>query len=198
MLLSGKPVLMHTISNFSEADKIILVLPAEHISAWTGICKKYNFKVTHQVVAGGTTRFESVKKGLDSVGDKLKNAVVAIHDGVRPLASSKLVAKCYQEAEKFGSAVPCIPLNESLRKTEAGRSISVERNKYVLVQTPQCFSADILMQAYSQSYEPSFTDDATVVEANGHQIHLVEGEKQNIKITYAEDMVIAEAFLKSL
>ncbi len=196
MKVAGKPLLMHTIQRFYEADKsalIIVVLPKEYIKEWDKLIHKFKSLIPHVVIEGGSTRFQSVKNGLSLVKEK---GIVAVHDGVRPLASKALINKCFNEANKKGNAIPAIPLNESLRKTSGGRSEVVDRSSYSIIQTPQCFLSEIILKAYQQRFKKSFTDDATVVESIGKKIHLVEGERENIKITFSVDLKIAELFLK--
>jgi 2-C-methyl-D-erythritol 4-phosphate cytidylyltransferase len=197
MLLGGLPVLIHTISRFSKADpdaEIIVVLPGKEISRWKNLCDEFSFTVKHQIAEGGSTRFHSVKNGLNFVTEK---SVVAIHDGARPFASPDLIIHCFQAAEKTGSAVPFIPLNESIREIYGNQSKVVNRNSFVIVQTPQCFQSDILKNAYESDYQDTFTDDASVVETKGISIQLIIGEKENLKITYSSDFIIAEALLKN-
>lgn len=193
LLLSGKPVLMRTIEKFIEADlqiQIILVLPETEIPEWKKLCASFSFSVSHQIVAGGASRFQSVKNGLGKIDDE--NSIVAIHDGVRPLASVELIKRCFAEAEKSGNAVPVTPLKESLRKKETENSAAVDRNNFLAVQTPQCFKAGEIKRAYSAAKNDSFTDDASVCENAGMKIHLIEGEETNIKITTPFDLEIAE------
>ena len=209
MLLDGKPVLMHTLQKFSGC-RIVLVLPAEQIQYWRGLCRAYGCQVEHQVVAGGDTRTDSVLCGLRHVPD---DAVVAIHDGVRPLASCQLIERCFSEAQQYGSAIPAIECTDSIRCD----GHAVERSRYTLVQTPQTFLAAKIKEAYdfcmitkqadadnsttaiSQTQQtPSpqpFTDDATVFERAGYHLHFTKGERGNIKITLPVDLKIAEALL---
>lgn len=197
MVLSGKPILMHAIQRFfeSEADpEIIVVIPKIEIDAWKKRCVDCSFAIPHQVVGGGETRFHSVKNGLNEVKEK---SIVAVHDGARPFASKALINRCFIEAEKYGNAVPAIPLNDSMRKVEGNQSEIADRKNFVLIQTPQCFDSEILIKAYQENDQPEFTDDASIVEHSGKMIHLIEGERENIKITYAVDMVIGEAILKA-
>ncbi|TCS85515.1 2-C-methyl-D-erythritol 4-phosphate cytidylyltransferase [Anseongella ginsenosidimutans] len=192
--LKGLPVLMHTINRFHEsaASDIILVLNVHFHSYWEKLCKEYNFNVPHLLVKGGVTRFDSVRKGLKEVTRK---GTVAVHDAVRPLVSAGLILKCFEKAEELGNAVPAVPCRESLRKGGADSSQSLSRDDYFLVQTPQCFNSALLKRAYRQEFRNEFTDDASVVEKSGEPIHLVEGETSNIKITYPDDLKIAEALL---
>lgn len=194
---AGKPVLMHTIERFRLFDdsvKIIIVLPEEQFCTWEFLQAKFSFSIEHLVVKGGSTRFFSVKNGLDLVRP---NSLVAIHDGVRPLVSIETIKRCFEKAEKEGNAIPVIASDNSLRmKTELG-SIPVDRRIIMLVQTPQVFKSDLIKKAYLQEYCPDFTDDATVLEKTGEKINLVDGNRENIKITNPEDLVIATALLSS-
>lgn len=197
ILLAGLPVLMHCIRCFHESDPgigLIVVLPENEINAWEGLCNKYSFDIIHKVVAGGETRFHSVKNGLTQVNEK---SLVAVHDGARPFPGAALIKNCFSRAEEFGTAVPAIPVNESLRRVEGEENQFADRSSYVLIQTPQCFKSEILLSAYNTNYNKNFTDDASIVEFSGHSIHLIEGERENIKITYPVDIAIGEAILKS-
>lgn len=193
LLMSGKPVLMHTIDAFHKCDttfEIIIVLPKEHINFWHELCKKYNFETPHKIAHGGATRWESVKNGLELIND---NCIVGIHDGVRPLISANLIDTLYKSAETDGAVIPATKVTDSLRVVdERGGSSAIERVKYRAVQTPQVFKSDIIKEAYNMPFEDSFTDDASVVERYGIKIHLIEGEDINIKITSAKDLKIAE------
>ena len=194
--LAGKPVLMHTLQQFYDAIPDIecyLVLPEEHIVYWQKLCEKYAFNPPFRLVKGGETRFHSVKNGLDAICET--DGIVAIHDGVRPFVSQKLIIKTFAKAEEKEAVIPVIPVTESLRRTEANGSVMIDRNLYRLVQTPQTFRLDLLKEAYKQPYSERFTDDASVVEALGKEIFLIEGIRGNIKITYPEDILWAEAFL---
>lgn len=196
LLLKSKPVLMHTISCFYNYDnkmEIIVVLPKVHISVWQQLCVEHNFNVKHQIAEGGSERFYSVKNGLEK---NIHNGIVAIHDGVRPLVSKETIARSYNKAAETGAAIPVMPVIESLRKIEGKNSIAVNRSEFVSVQTPQCFNIDLLKKAYQQEFTPSFTDDASVVEKFGHQVSLVEGNIENIKITSPQDLILAEYLLK--
>jgi len=196
MELKGLPVIMHTIKAFARYSSdinIILVLPEDGMDEWDRILKKYPPDVTFHLGSGGEKRFDSVKNGLELVeGDGL----VAIHDAVRPLVSSRLISKCFQTAAKEGNAIPVIPLQDSMRELNGEENRPANRDVYRLVQTPQVFEISLIKKAYEQAYRSSFTDDATVAEALGAKIHLVEGEKQNIKITTQEDFLIAKAHLE--
>lgn len=197
MLLLDLPVLMHTIERFVMAYEdihFILVLPKDQVAFWKNLCAQMDFSIDHEITDGGETRFESVQKGLALCPGE---GVVAIHDGVRPLVTPELIRRCFAQAEEHGSALPVIPLSQSVRKTENGTNHSVSRDGLVTVQTPQCFRLSELKPCYNLAYDPSFTDDASVFEAAGHKVHLVEGEATNLKITTPEDLKIAEAILAS-
>ena len=196
MLLKGLPILMHTINRFYDFDSnihIILALPQSHIVAWEKLCKAHIFNIKHQVVSGGETRFHSVKNGLDAITET--NVVVGIHDGVRPFVSNETLISCFEVAQKLGNAVPSISVSESMRKVENSENTCLDRNQVKVIQTPRCFQIGLLKKAFLQTYLYSFTDDATVVEAIGEKINLVEGNAANIKITTPYDLKIAEVIL---
>ena len=193
--LQGKPVLMHTLEVFRRYDasvQLILVLPSVQFGFWNELCRKHNFTLTHQVVAGGQTRFQSVKNGLEAVKAP---ALVAVHDGVRPLVSVETIARCFDEAAKRDAVIPVVDSVDSIRQLTENGSQSVDRTAYKLVQTPQIFNSEILKKAYEQDFSPLFTDDASVAEAIGVKIHLVEGNRENIKITTEFDLRIAEILI---
>ncbi|WP_299826237.1 2-C-methyl-D-erythritol 4-phosphate cytidylyltransferase [uncultured Pontibacter sp.] len=192
--VAGKPILMHTIERFykySAAIRLIVVLPQEQLSTWRELCRKYNFKLFHMIVAGGTTRFGSVKNGLGAV---IGEGLIAVHDGVRPFVDTETIQEAYKTAAATGSAVVAVSPKDSIRELTQEGSSAVPRAKYKLVQTPQVFQASILRQAYEQPEKEWFTDDASVVESIGERITLVEGSYRNIKITTPEDLILAEAF----
>lgn len=194
--LSGKPVLMHTISAFSESDykpEIIVVLNAGYHDYWLECCSTHSFTFAHTLVGGGETRFDSVKKGLSKITDE---AVVAIHDAVRPVISNQIISNSFKVAEEKGNAVAAITSRDSVRQLKGGISQAIDRNTIYLIQTPQTFKSEIIKKAYEQLYSADFTDDAGVVERMGLEINLIEGDSRNIKITFSEDIAIAEYFLK--
>jgi len=194
--IKGKPILIHTLEafmNFDASLQLILVLPAAQFEFWKTLCKKHALNIPHQIVAGGQTRFQSVKNGLDAV--KVP-AIVAIHDGVRPLVSKETISRCFDAAAKFGAAIPTMDAIESIRFVDANGSKSVDRNAYKMVQTPQVFDAELLKKAYEQEFSVLFTDDASVVEAMGATVHLVDGNRENIKITTEFDLIVAERLLE--
>ena len=195
--LVDKPIILHTIERFVNCGldlNIILVLPKDLIEHWKKIREEYNFTHKVQLAESGDSRFQSVKKGLKLVHGK---GIVAIHDAARPLVNNKTIVTAFKAAEMYGNAVPAVPLSDSIRQIDSTRSIAMDRTKFCIVQTPQCFNIDIIQNAYKQDYNFTFTDDATVAEAAGEKIHLIDGNPENIKITNPSDMVIAEALLKA-
>jgi 2-C-methyl-D-erythritol 4-phosphate cytidylyltransferase len=196
MELNGKPMLMRTIHKFyTSIDNcsIIVVLAKEYQEAWKLLCKQYQFIISHEVVNGGPTRYASVKNGLTLVPDA---CIVGIHDAARPLVSTTTILKAYEEAELMGNASPAIPLTDSLRRWKGKENTAVDRKDYMIIQTPQCFHSHLIKKAFEKPYQPEFTDDATVLEAYGEKIHLIEGNRENIKITTQQDLIIAEALFK--
>ena len=191
--VAGKPVLMHTIEKFRAFDssiEIITVLPENQLMFWNGLQKEYSFNIPHTLVKGGKSRFYSVRNGLQFVDEP---GLVAIHDGVRPFVSIDTIRRCFEAAGKLGNAVPVISPSDTLRKvTETGSEV-VNRLNIRQVQTPQVFHSDLIKKAYLQDYLPEFTDDATVLEKTGEKINLVEGNRENIKITNPEDLIIARS-----
>jgi 2-C-methyl-D-erythritol 4-phosphate cytidylyltransferase len=196
--LAGKPVLMHTIGRFRAFDEsleIITVLPESQLEYWDLLRKKHAFHIRHTVVAGGSSRFVSVKNGLKLVGE---TGLVAIHDGVRPLVSIATIRRCFEAAAKYGNAVPVISPADSLRLITGNGSVAVDRQSVKIIQTPQVFNVVLIKKAYLREYKADFTDDATVLEKAGETIHLVEGNRENIKITNPEDLIISEALLPAI
>ena len=194
--LSGKPVLMRTLELFEgEVSRIILVLPEDHIPFWQELCERYHFTLPHTVALGGETRFHSVRSGLSHLPQE---GLVAVHDGVRPLVSSTLIRRSFEEAERSGAALPACPVTDSLRlRQDEGKSEAVDRSRYVAVQTPQTFDLGRLQRAYEQAYSPLFTDDASVYEAASlGSITLIDGEETNIKLTTPRDLLLAELLLR--
>lgn len=193
--LLGLPILMHTLKKFQQSipeGEIIVALPKDKQNTWQSLCEEHQFNVPHQVVNGGESRFHSVKNALRKVSEK---SIVAIHDGVRPLVSKSVINNCMQFAEKFGASIPTLPMQNSIRKVSDNGSKIVDRSQFVLVQTPQCFQSEIILKAYQQEYQNSFTDDASVVEQIGQSINLIDGNKENIKITTTEDLKMAEVLV---
>ena len=195
--IGGKPVLMRTIERFREYSgdlRIILVLPEAQQDYWQELCKKYNFQIEYQLANGGQTRFHSVQNGLALVPDDA-DGVVGVHDGVRPFPAVEVIRDCYETARTAKAVIPVIPVVETVRHLEGEGSVTVPRGDYRLVQTPQTFDIQLLKAANRQPYNDGFTDDASVVESYGHAITLVEGNRENIKITTPYDIVVAEAIL---
>ena len=219
--VEGRPVLMRTLDAFHACDstiQLILVLPRDHQPYWHELCRVYAFSAPHRIADGGATRFHSVQNGLALVD--APDALVAVHDGVRPFVSHKVIMQCYREAETYGAVVPVIPIVETVRQIVApllspqggknstgmpaspplggdlgGVSITVPRDAYRLVQTPQTFRASLLRRAYEQPYCDAFTDDASVVESLGCAVHLIEGNRENIKLTTPYDLIVAKALI---
>jgi len=199
--VGGLPVLMHTIRRFHEYDAslhMILVLPKAQQDYWKRLCEKYQFDIDYAVADGGATRFHSIKNGLQLIPDG-EQGVVAVHDGVRPFPAVEVIRDCFEAARQTGAAIPVIPVVETIRHLEykVQRSKTVPRDEYRLVQTPQAFDIQLHKRAYAQEYNDGFTDDASVVESLGHPITLVNGNRENIKITTPFDLTIAEALITS-
>ena len=194
--INNKPILLHTVQKMHQSlddSEIILVLPKAEFKNWENICQKHKFNISHKLVEGGNTRFESVKNGLKKIKE---SSVIAIHDGVRPLVNKNVVKQCMLIAKDKGSAVPVIKVDDSLRKKTLNGSISVNRNEFLIVQTPQCYKSEIILKAYQQNFNNKFTDDASVVEDLGLEIQLVKGNKENIKITTPEDLKKAKFYFE--
>ena len=192
--IGGRPVLMRTLERFREysADlQIILVLPKAQQEYWQQLCQQYQFKVAYLLANGGETRFHSVQNGLALIPDNAEG-VVGVHDGVRPFPSIDVISRCYETARRTGAVVPVVPVVETLRHVAEGTK---PRGDYRLVQTPQTFDIQLLKAANRQPYNDGFTDDASVVEASGFDITLVDGNRENIKITTPYDLKIAEVLI---
>ena len=197
LVVAGKPILMHTINVFHSYNpqlKIILVLPGNLCEYWHRLCREYQFLIRHTVVEGGETRFHSVKNGLSQIDD---SGYVGVHDGVRPLVSLQVIARCYELAKTKKAVVPVVDVVETMRHVEGVHSVTVDRDAYKLVQTPQVFDTQLLQEAYQQPYSLHFTDDASAVEALGVPVTLTDGNRENIKITTPFDLKIAETLLGS-
>ncbi|MBP3248069.1 MAG: 2-C-methyl-D-erythritol 4-phosphate cytidylyltransferase [Prevotella sp.] len=195
--IGGKPVLMRTLERFREYSKdiqIILVLPEAQQAYWHQLCQEYHFDVEYTLANGGQTRFHSVQNGLAKVPDDAIG-VVGVHDGVRPFPSIEVIRNCYTTAREKKAVIPVIPVVETVRHLEGEQSKTVPRDAYRLVQTPQTFDIQLLKAANRQPYNDGFTDDASVVEAFGYNITLVEGNRENIKITTPYDLKIAEVLI---
>jgi len=196
--VGGKPVLMRTLERFrsySEALQIVLVLPHAQQEYWRQLCREHAFAVVHTVVDGGDTRFESSKNGLAAIPADA-SGVVGIHDGVRPFVSLDVIERCFVEARRTGAAIPVLPVTDTLRHIAAdGSGLNVARSEYRVVQTPQVFDIGLIRRAFCQPYRDSFTDDASVVEALGSTVGMVEGNRENIKLTTPFDLKIAETLI---
>ncbi|MDW3209363.1 MAG: 2-C-methyl-D-erythritol 4-phosphate cytidylyltransferase [Reichenbachiella sp.] len=194
--LDGKPILMHTLEAFANCQldmHIILVLPANHIDTWQKLVNLLQFKTAHQITLGGATRFDSVQNGLNEIKG---NGIVAIHDGARPLISSDVIHRTVNQAKKSGNGIAAVQVKDSIRQIKNDQSQAVDRNQFYSVQTPQTFDVDLIKKAFNQSQSNQFTDDASVIEAFGEKVNLVEGSYDNLKITTPEDLIIADSILK--
>ena len=188
----GKPVLMRTLEAFHAYDasmRLILVLPVSQQAYWKQLCEEYQFELVHEIANGGETRFHSVKNGLALVKE---DGLVGVHDGVRPFVSQEVISRCYEEAVSLKAVIPVIGVVETVRHLTEEGSETVPRDQYKLVQTPQVFDVALLRRAYQQEYTDLFTDDASVVEALGEKVYLVEGNRENIKLTTPFDLKLAE------
>lgn len=199
--LGGRPVLMHTIDRFREVFPdmhIIVVLPQGQHDYWHDLCRRHHLEGGFLTAPGGDTRFYSVLNGLNAIPADVSEGLVGVHDGVRPFVSRDTLRRCYEEAARSGTAVPVVPVVETLRHVSPdGESMTVPRSDYRLVQTPQVFSLALLRRAYRQLYAPQFTDDASVVEALGERITLVEGNRENIKLTTPADLLLAKGIMEA-
>lgn len=197
MMLDNEPILARSINRMHEAlpaAEIVVVLPEEHVELWKNIAARFDV-ARHKIAIGGKERFHSVKNGLAALSDEV--AIVGIHDAVRPLASKKLIIKLFLEAENNTAVIPVVAPIDSYRIVEGDNSRIIDRSALRMVQTPQVFQAEALRKAYEQPFSSTFTDDASVMEAAGHKVTLVEGERENIKITTPSDMLIAEAIINA-
>lgn len=199
--LDGIPILMRTIRTFGEnrdgSFDVIVTLPESQMELWHALCEQYGFTVPHRVVPGGETRWHSVKNALDSIDDPADVDVIAVHDGVRPLASVSLINRVVEAARRDGAAIPVVTLNDSVRQVTGDCSHALDRSTLRAVQTPQAFDARLLLDAYQQPFESTFTDDASVVERMGHAVTLVDGDPTNLKITRPMDLALAEYLLNN-
>ena len=196
--LGKLPLIMHTMYKFHAYDpatELRLVLHESEMGTWENLCREYNFSLNCMIFPGGETRFHSVKNGLQNL---ITPSLIAVHDGVRPLVSTETIVRCFQLAESSGAAVPVITISESIRKVHGIDSVSEDRTMFRMVQTPQVFDSNILLDAYNLPYEESFTDDSSVVEKAGYKIYLTEGNRENIKITSPNDLLVAEALLSAI
>ena len=197
MMLDNEPILARSINRMHEAlpaAEIVVVLPEEHVELWKNLAARFDV-ARHKIALGGKERFHSVKNGLAALSDEV--AIVGIHDAVRPLASKKLIIKLFLEAENNTAVIPVVAPIDSYRIVEGDNSRIIDRSTLRMVQTPQVFQAEALRKAYEQPFSSTFTDDASVMEAAGHKVTLVEGERENIKITTPSDMLIAEAIINA-
>lgn len=196
LTLAGKPILAHTLDSFYRFDptiELVVVLPASQQEYWKQLCADYRIDIPHRIASGGETRFHSVRNGLALLPDE---GLVAIHDGVRPLVAHAVIEACFQTAQTYGGAIPTLPLTDSLRQIlPEGNSRAEDRSRFVTVQTPQTFRCREIKQAYDQPYRATFTDDASVYEAAGYTPHLVQGNRENLKITLPIDLALAEILL---
>ncbi len=195
LLLKGEPLLFHTLRAFHAFDpamQLVLVLPQDHHETWDHLCGEFDFEVQHELVAGGAERFHSTQAGLAAVKH---DGLVAVHDGVRPLVSTALIARSFSSAEEHGAAIPVVPISSSVRELTDEGSQPLDRSRLRAVQTPQCFRVPLLRRAFELPYDPAFTDEATLVERLGVDVHLVEGEDLNIKVTTPFDLQVAEGVL---
>jgi len=195
--LAGKPVLMHTLKAFYDWDssaQLLVVLPPEHREYWLTLCREKGCCIPHQTVDGGSARFYSVQNALPYIPI---DGLTAVHDGVRPLISHEVIEACFEQADTYGAAIPVIPVVESVRELYGDRSRPFDRNRLCIVQTPQVFRSRLLIDAYQQPFNDTFTDDASVVEAAGTDVKLVKGSLSNIKITTPNDLLVAEKILES-
>ncbi len=195
MEIEGKPILRRTMELFLSLPfkvNIIVVINGDYKEYWKEYCRNHDFIFPSILTAGGLTRFHSVKKG---VGYLPEGAIVAVHDGVRPFVSKELILSLYEKCEKEGAVIPVIRAIDSMREVVEGGTKVVDRDNYLMIQTPQVFRSDILIKSYKQAYNPSFTDDASVVERAGYRLTFCDGEKRNIKITTADDIKFAKAVI---
>ncbi|MDY6801683.1 MAG: 2-C-methyl-D-erythritol 4-phosphate cytidylyltransferase [Bacteroidota bacterium] len=196
--IKGIPLLMLSIQafyRFNTKIEIIIALPENQIIYWQELCKKHAFSIKHQIVPGGQTRYHSVKNALQKIGTE---GIVAIHDAVRPLVSQETIQRVFETAMAHGNAVPYIDITDSVRQVTRDGNNPVDRSKYKIIQTPQAFTCKIIKRAYEESFDPLFTDDASVAEKGGQKINLVHGNRENIKITTLADLIVAKALLNHL
>ena len=195
LAIEGKSILLHTVSQFVAAFwdiNFVIVLPADYIQEGQDLIATTGFTQQVQIVAGGDTRFQSVKNGLAQVDP---DAIVFVHDAVRCLLTPALIQNCYQQAVEKGSAIPAVRSTDTIRIVEGAKHHLVDRENVMMIQTPQTFNAAILIKAFEQAYQPAFTDEANVLEASGTEVYLIEGEYENIKITRPLDLAIATYIL---
>ena len=194
LALNNTPILIHTLRNFFSFNRnfeMVVVMHYDYISFWKDLYLQFENVPEHTVVAGGEERFHSVKNGIEAVSNNVQ--YIAIHDAVRPLVSHETLTRCFNALNEHSAVVPAIPINDSIREVHGDLNKSVDRTLYKRIQTPQCFESNVLKEAYSKPFSPLFTDDASVVEANGHSVFLVEGNLENIKITSPIDLIVGES-----
>lgn len=202
LLLENKPVLMHTIEKFYASETkphLIIAIDSEMEDFWKSLCKQYHFTIPHSISYGGKTRFQTVKKGIAFIKKMLPDlngSAIAIHDGARPLIQTSTIDLAFEKAKKSKAVIVARSSTDSVRMIKGTNTKAIDRNQIWLVQTPQIFEACLLERAYEQEEETTFTDDASVVEKLGHAIEIVMGDYKNIKITYPEDLEIAQIYLK--
>ena len=197
LYLNDKPILLHTLElfhTFNPLFEIIITLPSDWISHWENLIKTHQTKIPHKIVNGGTERFHSVKNAIE----KSTGKVVWIHDGDRPLVSNKTLNRLLLEINDFDAVIPCLKIKESLREIKEDFTYPINRDKIIIVQTPQVFKKEVIKKSYEKSYEDYFTDDASLVQENGYEIKTIDGNQENIKITNPKDLLIAEVFIKNL
>jgi 2-C-methyl-D-erythritol 4-phosphate cytidylyltransferase len=195
LLLAGKPVLYYSLKAFFENDTStiqVVVLAKQEVTFWKEMCQKHKIQIPHQIVIGGNTRNESVRNGLNFLSGE---GIVAIHDGARPFVNNEIIENCFLSAEKNGSGVACVKVKDSVRLVKESGNSALERDSLRLMQTPQTFQLSLIKKAFERLGDSNSTDDATVAEKAGHEIHLVEGSYQNLKITTPEDLILASALL---
>lgn len=194
--VSGRPLLMRTIDVFKAYEarmKIVLVLPDDQVQLWKDLCTEFDFQIEHQIVRGGTERFHSVQNGLHHIPSE---SLVLIHDGVRPMVRPDTIQRVIETATEKGNAIPCVIPSQTIRQIDSEHNITLlDRKNLRLIQTPQGFHANLIKEAYSQEFNPHFTDDAAVLESLGHKINLVDGNYSNIKVTHPADIKMVEALL---
>ena len=195
MLVNEKPILMYTIDQFYRFDpkmEILLTLPEEWLNYWESLLAEYDFKIPHRVIVGGKERYNSIKNALK----KCSGEIIAVHDGVRPLVDEETIKNCFKEAEENGAAIPVVAIVDSLRRKKGDSTEVVNRKDYIIVQTPQCFKREILIEAYNLPFHEGITDDASLVEEAGYKIGTITGHESNIKITTQSDLKYAGMFLR--
>ena len=195
LLLRGKPIIFHTIEkfyNYNNQISIVIVLPKTSMDYWFNLCLKYKFSIPHQTAEGGSERFYSVQNGLLLVDE---NSLVAIHDAVRSGVGLDTIKRCFKMTREKGNAIPIIPITDSLRRVDANSTTAVDRKNMYAVQTPQCFASELIKKAYKQNFSASFTDDASVLEKTGASLNFVQGNRENIKVTFPDDLTYIDAIL---